>query len=64
MGRAGQPEEIAQLRILASDDASMSGQILHPNGVQWSTVKVLLVKREQAVGNLRYSHLRQSTYLT
>ena len=34
MGRAGQPEEVANCFVfLASDDASyMSGQILHPNG--------------------------------
>jgi NAD(P)-dependent dehydrogenase (short-subunit alcohol dehydrogenase family) len=34
MGRAGQPEEVANCYVfLASDDASyMSGQILHPNG--------------------------------
>ncbi len=34
MGRAGQPEEVANCFVfLASDDASyMSGQVLHPNG--------------------------------
>ncbi len=34
MGRAGQPEEVANCYVfLASDDASyMSGQVLHPNG--------------------------------
>ncbi|MGZ5008311.1 MAG: SDR family oxidoreductase, partial [Methylobacter sp.] len=34
MGRAGQPEEVANCYVfLASDDSSyMSGQVLHPNG--------------------------------